>query len=193
MMFQMDSFALPGMTAFELGAISSSMTWHWNLTISAPAAAASSIMRIAFPTSPSWLIPISAITSGGWAGPTRRPAITISFMRASIRARARPGRLLLNHQTLLLPSICHTSSTIRSPGGCKILQDFSYSCRDHVVCRGRVVPVPRDEELVAVDAVFSGETRENVDHCDSMRLRDLLDALVIGAPRMMPRYLVAAG
>src|SRR5262249_9512377 len=76
--------------------------------------------------------------------------------------------------------------------GGEILQDFSYSYRDHVVCRSGVVSIPRDEELFAVDAVFRRETRENVDHCDPMRLRDLLDALVVGAPLMMPRYLVAA-
>src|SRR5262245_9979878 len=118
------------------------------------------------------------MTRGGWAGPTRRPAITISFMGTSIKLSDRFVEAI--------------RSMIRPPEGGEILQDFSYACRDHLVCRGRVVAVPRDEELVAVDAVFRRQTRQNVNHCDSMRLRDSLDALVVGAPEMMPRHLVAA-
>src|SRR3989344_2590317 len=48
MMSQIDSFAFPGMTVFAAGVISSSITWHWNLTHSAPAFFASFTMRFAF-------------------------------------------------------------------------------------------------------------------------------------------------
>ena len=42
--------------------VSAAGSWSWNLTASAPASAATSIMRIALPRLPSWFIPASATT-----------------------------------------------------------------------------------------------------------------------------------
>src|SRR6476661_2763173 len=49
------------------------MVRFWNLTASQPALAAAPISFFARPTSPLWLIPISAMKKTGRPGPTSRP------------------------------------------------------------------------------------------------------------------------
>jgi hypothetical protein len=54
----------------SVGIISASVMWHWNLTQPAPACTAASMSWIAFSKAPSWLMPTSAITSGGRSSPS---------------------------------------------------------------------------------------------------------------------------
>ena len=61
------------------GSISASAMWVWNLTASAPASAAASISRSACRIEPSWLLPISAMTSAGCPGPSSLPAISTAI------------------------------------------------------------------------------------------------------------------
>src|SRR5918996_4214949 len=51
----------------------------------------------------------------------------------------------------------------RGTCGGEAFELLSHSRRDHVVCGGCVVPIPGDEELVAVHTVFRGKTRQEVD------------------------------
>ncbi len=105
MMSQIDTSAFAGTTS--LGTISSAGEWDWNFTTSAPAAAASSIMRRALPMSPSWLIPISGITKGAWAAPMRRPPIDISGAEVEVMELQCPICVVLTRR-----------SSRRRPPGC---------------------------------------------------------------------------
>ena len=60
----MESFVCDGITNFASSDISSSIIWVWCLIISAPLLIAASAILIAVSKDPSWLIPISAITTG---------------------------------------------------------------------------------------------------------------------------------
>src|SRR6478735_4979505 len=66
------------MTFLAAPLISSSTMCVWCLTTSTPARNAASTISNAVRKLPSWLMPISATTSGGWAKPIFRPAIEIS-------------------------------------------------------------------------------------------------------------------
>ena len=78
---QIETSAFGGKICFASSVISSSMIWVWCLIISQPAPAASRTISFATARSPPWLMPISAMTRGGWFGPISRWAI---FMGNSV-------------------------------------------------------------------------------------------------------------